>query len=127
MEEVVAVNEETGGEIYLLHDVLSNDDQEDPGTKAARKLDWETFMAQLSARDQAVIGFLLEGRTKSSMARTLGVCPSTIQHRKNRIAVKIVEFMGDDILIQIQRSPRWKQDLATVKEKMACKYERCGR
>ena len=54
MEEVVAVNEETGGEIYLLHDVLS-DGQEDPGTKAARKMDWETFMSGLSEREKAVV------------------------------------------------------------------------
>ena len=53
LEDVAAIDEETGGEIFF-HDVLSND-QEDPGTKAARKLDWETFMAGLSARDQAVI------------------------------------------------------------------------
>ena len=45
MEQVVAVDELTGGEV-LLHDVLSND-QEDPGTKAARRMDWEAFMASL--------------------------------------------------------------------------------
>jgi hypothetical protein len=52
LEEVVASNEENGGEIFLFHDVLSRD-EEDPGTKAARRLDWQSFMASLSARDQA--------------------------------------------------------------------------
>ena len=28
------------------------------------------------------------------MARKLGVCTSTIQHRKRSLAVKILEFMG---------------------------------
>ena len=37
LEEVVAIDEITGGEV-LLSDVLSND-QEDPATKAARKMD----------------------------------------------------------------------------------------
>ncbi len=40
LDEVVANNEENGGEPFLLHDVLS-DEQEDPGTRAARKMDWE--------------------------------------------------------------------------------------
>jgi len=34
MEEVVAVAEETGGEIYYLHDVLSND-ADDPSIPAS--------------------------------------------------------------------------------------------
>lgn len=54
MEKIVARNEECGGEIWELHDLLSND-AEDPGTRAARKIDWETFMAALSPREQAVI------------------------------------------------------------------------
>ncbi len=108
-----------------MHDVLSRD-EEDPGTKAARRLDWASFLASLSARDQSIIQFLIEGNTSGSMARKLGVCTSTIQHRKRSLAVKIQEFMGCEILVEIQRSPRWKQDLETTREKMACKYERCG-
>ena len=56
-EEVVATNEESDGEIWELHDALGSD-EEDPGTKAARKMDWETFMGSLSARERAVIGCL---------------------------------------------------------------------
>jgi hypothetical protein len=46
MEEVVAVNEENGGEIFELHDVLASN-QEDPATQAARKMDWDTLMTGL--------------------------------------------------------------------------------
>ena len=41
-------------------------------------------MAGLSARDQAVIECLIEGKSISSMARKLGVCSCTIQHRKKQ-------------------------------------------
>ena len=54
LEEVVPINEETGGEIFLLHDVLASD-QEDPGTKAARKMDWERMMKALTPREQIMI------------------------------------------------------------------------
>ena len=124
MEEVVAVNEETGGEIWELHDVLGSD-EEDPSTKAARKMDWEDFMAGLSARDQAVIECLIEGKTGSAMARKLRVSDSAIQTSKRRLRIKIVEFMGSEILIDIQRRPVWKNSLTATKEKLACKHDRC--
>jgi hypothetical protein len=38
LEQVVASNEECGGEIFELHDVLAAD-QEDPATRACRRLD----------------------------------------------------------------------------------------
>jgi len=51
LDELAAVDEETGGKL-TFNDVLSRD-EEDPSTQAARKMDWETFMAGLSARDKA--------------------------------------------------------------------------
>jgi DNA-directed RNA polymerase specialized sigma24 family protein len=122
MEQVVAVDEITGAEV-LLHEVLS-DDAEDPSTKAARKMDWEDFMSGLSARDQGVVALLVEGRSTSTMARKLKVCSSTIHHRKKSLAKSILEFMGDSILIDIQRRPNWKNNLTATKERLACKYDR---
>jgi hypothetical protein len=124
MEEVVAIDEITGGEV-LLHDVLSID-QEDPGTKAARKMDWETFMDALSEREKAIVVFMIEGKCGSAIARKLKVSDSTVQSNKRHLGSKILEFMGGDILIQIQRKPNWKDDLTATKERMACKYDRCG-
>src|ERR1035438_9140371 len=49
------------GEPLVLHDVLSRD-QEDPATKAARKMDWQTFTAGVSDRNQAIINCLVEGK-----------------------------------------------------------------
>jgi hypothetical protein len=123
LEQVVAEDQEGGGEIYLLHDVLASN-QEDPSTKAARKMDWESFMASLSRRDRAIIQLIIEGKTGSAMARKLKVCDSTVRSRKKDLALKILEFMGINILIDIQRRPQWKQNLEATKEKMACKYDR---
>jgi hypothetical protein len=123
LDEVVASSEENGGEIFTFNDVLSRD-EEDPSTKAARKMDWESFMASLSARDQAIIQFMIEGRNGPAIARKLGLCPSTITNSKKNLALKIQEFMGCAILVDIQRSPRWKQDLEASREKLACKHLR---
>jgi len=71
-----------------------------------------------------IIQFMIEGNSCSAISRELGVCSSTIQNRKRSLAKAIMEFIGADILIQVQRSPRWKYDLAAMKEKMACRHER---
>ena len=123
MEQVVASNEECGGEIYLLHDVLAAD-QEDPGTKAARKMDWSEFASALTERERAVIDCIIEGRSLRNAAKRFRVCDSTMQGDKRKLAVKIQDFMGVDILVQIRKLPRWKDDLMTSREKLTCKHER---
>jgi len=123
MEQVVASNEECGGEIWELHDVLSSD-AEDPGTKAARKMDWSEFASALTERERAVINCIIEGRSLREAAKSFRVCDSTMQGDKRKLAVKILNFMGSDILVQIKKLPRWKDDLLTSREKLNCKHER---
>jgi hypothetical protein len=67
LETVVASNEENGGEIFELHDVLS-DGQEDPGTTALRRLDWDSFMEALDEREKAVIDAALLSPESSGSA-----------------------------------------------------------
>jgi hypothetical protein len=123
LEEVVASDQETGGEIFLLHDVLSND-QEDPSTKAARKMDWETFIARLPEREKAMVQFVAEGMSFREAGKKFKVGDSAMQVSKRHLMQAIVEFMGADILIEIRRSPRWKDNLEATKERMACRHER---
>jgi hypothetical protein len=123
LDDVVASDEETGGEIFLLHDVLA-DNQEDPATKATRKMDWQEFLAGLPQRERAVIEFMVEGRSLRDAAHVLRVSDSAMQQSKRNVAVKILEFMGAGILVEIQRRPQWKQNLETIRERMACRDER---
>lgn len=123
LEQVVASNEECGGEIWELHDVLSSE-AEDPSVQAGRNLDWQTLIASLSAREVAVIECIIEGRSLRDAAKSFRVCDSTMQGDKRKLAIKILDFMGFDILIEVRRSPRWKDDLLTSREKLTCKHER---
>jgi hypothetical protein len=43
---------------------------------------------------------------------------------KRHLAKAIVDFMGPEILKEIQRLPAWKNNLNASKESMACKYGR---
>ena len=82
------------------------------------------LLAWLSARDQAIIEFMIEGRSGSKIARKLKVCNCTVRNSKRNQALKILEFMGADILAEVHKSPRWKQDLQAIREKLACREER---
>src|ERR1017187_8680319 len=123
MEQVVAEAQETGGEIYELHDVLSSD-SEDPGTKAARKMDWSEFASALTERERAAINCLVEGRSLRDVAKSFRVCDSTMQGDKRKLAIKIQTFFGSDILVQIRRKPNWKDSLDASRERLACREER---
>jgi len=111
------------GEEFTVNDVLSLDD-EDPGQKAARKMDWETFLAGLNTREKSVVESLLAGRNMSELARNLGLDRSTIQYFKNRLADKILDYMGHDILLEIRKMPGWKNNLNASRERLACRCER---
>ena len=111
------------GEPLALHDVLSRD-EEDPATKAARKMDWDSFLAGLSARDQAIINCLAEGKPLASLARRRHLNTSTLRYHRERLAVKIQEYMGADILVQIRRKPNWKDSLDASRERLACRDQR---
>ncbi|MGD1085343.1 MAG: hypothetical protein ABSA47_11425 [Verrucomicrobiota bacterium] len=125
LEEVVASDDETGGEIFLLHDVLAAN-QEDPGTRAARRMDWQEFVAALPERERVAVEFMGEGKSLRDAAHRLGISDSSMQTSKKELRVKILEFMGFDILVQIQRRPQWKDSLDATRERLACRVERRG-
>ena len=108
------------GEEFTVNDVLSFDD-EDPGEKAARKIDWEAFLTSLTDREKSVVEGLLAGLNGSEIARSVKVDPSTVQYFKKRLALKILDYMGPDILIEIVKRPGWKNGLVALREKLACK------
>jgi len=77
-----------------FNDVLS-DDQEDPSTQAAWKMNWESFCDGLPERERVAVLFVAEGKTLREAARSLGVSDSAMQGSKRSLGVKILEFMGN--------------------------------
>jgi hypothetical protein len=124
LDELVAEDPETGSEVFLLHDVLADHHQEDPATKATRKMDWEEFVAALPERERVAIEFMVEGKSLRDAAHVLRVSDSSMQSSKRELRVKILEFMGAEILVEIQRRPRWKDGLEATRERVTCRVER---
>jgi len=122
MNEVVCQSE-CGNEIFELQDVISTD-QEDPATIAARNIDWDTFMAGLTAKEQIVVQHLSAGKTLTEAARTTGLSMSTMQEYKKRIGAKLLIYMGSNILQDITRTPAWRIGLNCEREQQACRSDR---
>jgi len=122
LNEVVA-QDECGFEIFELGDVISND-REDLGTVAARKLDWDKFLDQLSHIEQLVVEFLSAGKTLRDVARKVGVSDHTMQGYRKKIAAKLLDAMGADIFRDIAHMPGWRIDLDCERESQACRNDR---
>jgi hypothetical protein len=123
LDEVASGDGHNGEGVFEFHDVISND-HEDPATKACRKTDWDSFMAGLSDRDKAIIHCIVEGEPLASLARKRHLNNSTLMYHKERLAKAIVEYMGCEILIDIQRRPEWKNNINCTRERLACREER---
>jgi len=111
LDDEAAVDEENGGEIFEFHDVLAAP-QEDPSMTAARQLDWQMFWSRLSIREKAMVQFVAEGKPLRKAARALRMSSSAVKNIKQDLALKLLDFMGADILVQVQRLPPWKKGLA---------------
>jgi DNA-binding NarL/FixJ family response regulator len=121
LDEPVA--DQTSGEGFTFNDVLASD-QEDPATIAGRNLDWQSLLTRLTAREKAVVTYLLEGKTVSDVAWALRVSRSAMQQCKERLVHLIREFMGRDILVEVLRVPGWKDNLNASRQRLACRFER---
>ena len=115
--------DQTSGESFTFNDVLASD-QEDPATIAGRNLDWQSLLTRLTAREKAMVTYLLEGKTVSDVAWALRVSRSAMQQCKERLVHLIREFMGRDILVEVLRLPGWKDNLNASRQRLACRFER---
>jgi hypothetical protein len=80
----------------------------------------------LTAREKAIIDYLLEGRTVSEVAIAFKVSRSAMQFCKLKLVHLIREFMGADILEEVRRLPLWKDGLNAISERQACRQARRG-
>jgi hypothetical protein len=117
------VSQSEGDEIFELQDVVSND-SEDPSVIAARNLDWQAFAASLTAREKLLIACLINGMNISEAARQAQVSNWTMTDCRKKLAAKLLEYMGADILKDIAQIPRWRIGLDCERELMACRADR---
>ena len=122
LNEVVSVSE-CGNEIFELQDVISQD-HEDPSTKAARNIDWCAFMASLTKAERLLVECLVNGLGVKDAAKQAKVHYSTMRLYRQKLALKLLEAMGADILRDIAHLPNWRIALDCERQLMACRADR---
>ena len=121
LQEVVTETE--CGDVLELHDTLSTA-SDDPSTIAARHLDWQLVLAGLSKLELRMVQALADGLTLRQVGRACKVTLVRVQELQHRLAQKVVEVMGLDVLATVAIRPQWKINLLTMTEQLACKGDR---
>jgi len=124
---VVSFDEPLGfdeaGDTITLADILENR-QGDPSIQATRNLDWETFYGRQTRRGRRLLAMVAEGSTLRHGARALGMSDSGVQLEKRKLATALAEFMGANILAEVNRQPMWRSNIMAGRERQACRAAR---
>jgi hypothetical protein len=91
---------------------------------STRNLDWAHLLGRLSEIEKLVVEFLCAGKTLRDVARKVGLSDSTMQSYRRKLAVKILEYMGIDVLRDIVMTPGWRINLDCEREAQACRNDR---
>jgi hypothetical protein len=116
-DEAMDANE-SEADSFTLHHAFT-DPSEDPATTAARKMDWETFMAMQDECDRAILRCAAQGEAVGPVGRRFGLGATSIQNRKRQLAIAVREFMGENILAEAGRHPQWKDQLMARRQKLS--------
>ena len=122
LDQPIAAGEAEGDNL-CLHDVLAAGSA-DPSQEAAKRLDWEAFIATLDELARTILQCLADERPLLEVAHAAGVSRSTIQTYKDRLTTAVQAFMGPELMQDLQRPPQWRINLRAAREKMACRYAR---
>ncbi len=116
-------SEQDSEEPACLHDTLAAK-IEDPATAATRRLDWGYLVKTLDTTTREVLHCLADGRDLTTLVPKLHRCRSALQLDKERLGRLVREHLGEDILVQVQEHPRWRDNVEASRERSACRYER---
>jgi hypothetical protein len=116
-------NDEDGDEPLTLHDCLAANG-DDPATAAARHLDWASVFDSLDRTAKAILVALIEGRELTLLVRPLKRCRTALHYDKVKLGRLIQACLGQDILVQAQARPGWRNTLDVIQERLTCRAER---
>jgi hypothetical protein len=111
------------GEEQTLGDLLACEGA-DPATTAARNIDWAEFIKTLDEKSLAVLRHIADEIRLQELATAMKVSRSTVQSWRNRLTGMVRDFMGAEILNDVERVPGWRDGLHAIRERMECRVER---
>ena len=121
-EEPAGIDPETGEEIPL-GDLLSGHG-DDPSMTASRTIDWEAFLATRNPRYAGLVCDLAQGKNAMDSAKSRRQSYFQVRQLKEKLALELREFLGDEALADSMRIPTWWGNIQADHEKAACRADR---
>jgi len=101
----------TLGELLASH-------HEDPAMSSARNIDWDAFLASHDYRYGPIVKGLIEGRKFNEVGQ------SKIYQLRQKLAVDLLAFLGEQAIEDSTRIPSWRGNLMADRERAACQADR---
>ncbi len=122
IHEEVPMSSETDETVPVSE--LMTTDQEDPATKATRKLDWQQFYRTQDRNGRRLLTCMIEGCETPEISRKLKLTRLAVRRRTQQLRAPLRAFFGEALLADVCRSPQWFNDLRAVREHLACRGQR---
>jgi hypothetical protein len=122
IHEEVPMSSETD-ETVPVSELMSRD-EEDPSTKATRRLDWQQFYGTQDRNGRCLLTCIAEGQSAREIAGQLKLTQPAVRQRTNQLRTAVKLFFGDGLIAEVCKAPRWFNDLRAVREHLACRGER---
>jgi len=122
IHEEVPMSSETD-ETVPVSELMSRD-EEDPCTKATRKLDWQQFYRTQDRSGRQLLNCMAEGQSPREIAGQLKLTQPAVRQRTDQLRTAVKSFFGEAVIAEVCRAPQWFNDLRAVKEHLACRGER---
>jgi len=106
-----------------LGDLLAGT-HEDPSMAAARNIDWAEFLDGHDGRYTAMARCAVLGRPMNDLKKKFRVSDSTLSTFRRKMATDVHASMGEDVLREVCRRPRWQGDVEVEQEGARCRHER---
>ena len=103
---------------------LMSRDEEDPSTKATRKLDWQQSYGTQDRNGRRLLACIAEGCDIREIATKLRLTRFAVRERTDQLRNAVHSFFGESVLAEVCQTPQWFNDLRAVKEHLACHGER---
>lgn len=108
---------------FTMDDVFCSE-QEDPSVMAALKMDWGEFCSMQDECSRAIVIAIAEGESVRHLSSKFRLSTSSLQSRKQKLALAIRELMGLDVLVESTRQPAWRNGIVASRERSPCRFDR---
>lgn len=121
MDEPLDVYDADDDDEFNLHQCLAATG-EDPAVAGARELDWDGAVAGLADGDRELLMETAAGTPGIDLAFRYHVTPARVTQRKRGLGDKLKSMLGEEVLAECVREPKWEGYLRAGRERRVCRY-----